>query len=142
MAEKKKFGVDVSIYLYGDALDPLEISSRLGLVPSKSRRKGEQLSPKRPALAKTGIWCVRSKADADVIDLPAAIQALLGKLGPEPPMLTALPGVEHGHLDVFVIRNTDHTGGGTSEFELSAQNIEALKALGLDVRITTDVVSP
>lgn len=56
--------------------------------------------------------------------------------------LAGIPGVEDAYVDVFIATKSRNDGGGTCEFELSAQNIASVRELGLPVRFTVAVVKP
>ena len=61
--------VTVSLYLLGDQLDPEKVSEELGIVPTKTRRKGEKRATAagREYISKTGVWSlVMSQDHAEV----------------------------------------------------------------------------
>lgn len=55
--------VDVTLCIYGHDLDPIKLSSRLGLEPTSSQRRGDVLNPGKwkPRLAPVGAWFLSSE---------------------------------------------------------------------------------
>ena len=49
-------GTCASLRLFGDDLDPDDISRQLRAVPSDAQRKGELIGPRRNTVARTGGW--------------------------------------------------------------------------------------
>ena len=71
-----------SLRVFGDDLDPSEISRLLGAQPSRGHRKGEEL-PTRSGVAarvaRTGLWCLDAP-DAEPEDINGQVAVLLGAL--------------------------------------------------------------
>lgn len=140
----KKFGLHVAIYLRGDTLDPDLVSRRLGVLPSRSQRKGEKrlLPDNREVATKTGMWTLSLEKDSNAIDLSEAVEQLINEIGAQHSTLTSIPGVEEAYLDVFISTAPDSDGEGNFEFQLTERNIGALQALGLPVHFTVAVIRP
>src|SRR5438046_1272371 len=132
---KPKYLLDVSICLNGDALDPARISELLGVTATTSRRKGEKrfIPSNREVVAKIGVWILLIEKDLNTIDLPPIVEELVEKIGAKRTALSRIPDVDNAYVDVFIATKSESDGGGTCEFELSAQNVAALKELGLPV---------
>jgi hypothetical protein len=141
---KEKFKILAAIYLKGDALDPSRVSDLLGVSPSRSRHKGQKshTSTDLEVTAKTGLWALEIEKDADSIDLPIAIGELIRKVGTRVSDLKTIPGLEDAYVDVFIATDADGDGEGTCTFELSEQNLAALKSIGLPIHFTVAVVKP
>ncbi|WP_175445006.1 DUF4279 domain-containing protein [Janthinobacterium sp. MP5059B] len=132
--------IDVSVYLRGDSLDPVTVSSLLGIEPSKSRRKGEcwTTSSNREVTAKIGIWAI--VADANSSGLQAVVDEVTTRFRDNRINLSEINGVEEAYVDVFVAIDAEADGGGTCNFQLSKENVSALNSLGLPVRFTVSVI--
>jgi hypothetical protein len=141
---KPKYLLNVSICFNGDALDPAKISELLGVTPTTSLLKGEKRSGRlnREYVSKIGVWILVIEKDVDTIALPAIVEELVEKIGAKRIPLSRIPDVEDAYVDVFIATTSRSDGEGTCEFELSAQNIAALNALGLPIRFTVAVTKP
>jgi hypothetical protein len=74
--------VQVSLRLFGDDLNPDEVSHLLNCLPSKSHVKGDVIVGKhtgRSRIAHTGSWLLKSDEDQDV-ELNEQILKLLGRV--------------------------------------------------------------
>ena len=69
----------VSIRIYGDRLEPAELTKRIGGAPTRSWRKGDLLPGRRPRTATTGMWILES-AMPPTTALETQIDALLRRL--------------------------------------------------------------
>lgn len=132
--------IEVTIYIWGDTLDPVAISSHLGLEPSFSRRKGEKRTTKtrREITAKTSLWTLTAETEAEA--LSDHIQELASKVASRIAKITGIAGVEGAYVDIFVSVRADKAGGGKYEFRLSEQDIQVLHKIGLPIEFTLDVV--
>ena len=132
--------LEVALYLRGDNLDPAQASRLLGLEPTKSQRKREErlTSTNRKVVAKVGLWALVAESKSD--DLSVLIDELASKLGDRAALLPSVPGVQEAFLDVFIAIDADPDGGGTCEFQLSAEDLHSLKQVGVATRFTVAVV--
>jgi hypothetical protein len=131
--------IDVVLYVWGDGLDPANISSCLGIEPSKARRKGDKRTSvtQREISAQTGIWTLdTSKSE----NLSTHIQELEQKLDDRARQVNAIAGVEGAYVDIYISVSADSNGGGEHNFTLSQQDVNALQKIGLPVEFTLDVV--
>lgn len=134
--------IEVAIYLRGVNLDPVYVSSVLGLEPSKSQFKGEKrrTSTGKDFVTGIGLWALTVEADSN------NLSALIGELGlgveNRGVSFAHIAGVEEAYLDVFMAVDADDDGGGTCTFQLSEESVSALHGLGLPVRFTVAVVRP
>jgi hypothetical protein len=132
--------IEVTIYVWGDALDPANVSSYIGTEPSLSRRKGEKRTTRthREIAAKTSVWTLTAETEAE--DLSAHIQELASKVDTRCSQVNGVAGVEGAYVDIFVAVSADSDGGGKYDFHLSQQDICALQRIGLPVEFMLDVV--
>jgi Domain of unknown function (DUF4279) len=131
--------IDVSIYIWGDDLDPADVSARLGITPSLARRKGDKRTTvkHREITAQTGIWCLDTLQSKD---LSAQIRELEQKLGENVRQVNAVAGVEGAYVDIYVAVTADNGGGGEYKFRLSQKDLDTLSKIGIPVEFTLDVV--
>jgi hypothetical protein len=129
--------VAVSLYFWGDKLDPKHLTELLGVEPSISRAKGETetTSTNKVVTAKIGVWGFSTDTELKDVSLANHIELLRSRLGESWTKVHALPDVEDACVDVFVAIEAlkDGTEAG---FELSPQNLAGLQQLGLPIRFT------
>ena len=113
-----------TLRLYGDALDPAEVSRLLGLEPTDSAAKGETVVVgAKSRTAPTGRWILTSENAIQSTNLEDHLDWLLDRLSVVP---CDVPGV--GRADVFCywVSATGHGGP-----ELSPQMLARLASLQL-----------
>lgn len=72
--------VRVSLRVFGDDLDPVEVTTLLGCQPTEARRRGEVIpDPRYHRTARTGCWLLDG-ADEPSTELEAQVGNLLGRL--------------------------------------------------------------
>lgn len=77
--------------LFGDALDPDEVTRLLGVKPSFARRKGDKYgNPARPVVSRTGIWALESETSVVSPDLEPHVEFLLSQIGSKGPLVMGL----------------------------------------------------
>ena len=128
----------VAIYLYGDDLNPDHITSVIGVSPTKAWKKKKKTPSKRPgggALARTGLWTLRSEALSP--DVKDHIQHLLDalKLAPREPVRN-IGGVADAKLDIFLISDGKQEG----YVELTERQLADLATYGLRITCTFGVL--
>ena len=82
---KPKYVIDATLHLFGDALEPAQISELLGVKASSSWRKGDKLierSTGKEWPRKYGRWSVSVDTEPDRLDLPSVIDRLIARAGP------------------------------------------------------------
>lgn len=130
----------VTIRLLGDDLDPERVSKELRLLPSESHRKGQEevTSTGQKFTRKTGYWAIWP--DATSLLLSDHISQLASKIRGHRGRLDEVSGVQDSYLDVFIATHADEEGGGDVEFDLSREDLSALREIGLPVQFTIAVV--
>lgn len=131
--------IDVAIYVWGNALNPADVSACLGIEPSLTRRKGDKRTSvtHREITSQTGIWTLdTSKSE----NLSTRIRELEKKLDDRARRVCAVAGVEGAYVDIYIAVSADADGGGEHKFSLSQQDVDALQTIGLPVEFTLDVV--
>ena len=138
----KNYKYIVAIYLKGDALEPNYVSKILGLEPSESQYKGEKrvTSTNREYKAKIGVWSLSARSESS--DLSVLIEEVTTKIGDKAPLISSIAGVQEAYMDIFVAVDSDDSGGGTCEFQLSPTITRALGQVGVPIRFTVAVVNP
>jgi len=126
----------VSIYLFGDELNPDIVTGLLGIEPNESHKKGKRwtTSTNSEVIERTGVWVISAKTSSN--DLRCVLEDITSKINMDAPLLTELVGVDEAYLDVFIAIDADGDGNGTCAFELSQRNIAELSRLKLPVRFT------
>lgn len=130
-------GLVVTLYLYGDELDPDTVSTALGVMSGQGRRKGPWQGEKtgRTYQQRTGFWRLDSGIESD--DLSDHLRAIRGRL-PDPDMnLMTLPGVTEGRLDILV--QDPNAGPDTSPhvgFYLQPDEVLQIGRLGIAFELT------
>lgn len=123
-----------TLRIYGDSLDPDDVTRLLGCEPTVSERKGEHVvGPKTGAVrvARTGSWRLQATR-TEPEDLPVQIDELLGKLTSD---MSAWAKVgEACRIDLFVglFMNSGNNGLSISPMHLRALGERGIE-LGLDV---------
>ncbi|MBY0399838.1 DUF4279 domain-containing protein [Myxococcota bacterium] len=71
--------VRASLRVFGDALEPEEVSALLGHPPTRSHRKGDKCGPQGTSVEPTGAWILDSRVSekSEVEDHVESILALL-----------------------------------------------------------------
>lgn len=130
----------VSVYLKGDHLDPGDLTTRFGVEPTQSHRRGSPrlTSSNRKLLEKTGLWALSIKSESK--ELSEMLEELANKFSKDAAALVPASGVDEAYIDVFIAVSAEDDGGGTSEFDLSQECLSALARLGLPARFTVAVV--
>lgn len=127
----------VSIYLRGDRLDPAELTALLGVEPSFSNKKGDELkSPVSSAKgqARTGLW--RLSAHSNSSFLSEHIAELRNSLPSQAQNLLSLPHVEEAYLDIFLPIDFDGADEKSVALALSSSDITFIQSLGLSIQFT------
>jgi hypothetical protein len=137
---KKKYTIDVVMYIRGNELDPDAVTKTLGVNPSNSYRKGKGRVALKSCevVANTGVWSLRADSDSSMISDHVA--QLLSNLPPDRGVLNGLRGVEDAFIDIFMALPANKNGEGTCEFNFTTENVAALAKTGLPVFVTVCVV--
>ena len=95
----------LALCVVGDAVDPDEVSKVLGLVPSRTVRKGEPLIPNNPRrrISDVGIWELSlDTATGGATEVAAAAEVLLDMAASTPSAWCSLPRGSVVYLDAAV----------------------------------------
>jgi hypothetical protein len=118
-----------SLSIYGEDLEPNEITRILGLAPTHGHRRGDRRGPKSPP-ATMGFWGygVDSKAPDEAAGDPAdlVLGRLLDRLPSDPALWARL--VQQYRVRIFFCIGFE---GYNQGFGLSARNIQRAAALGV-----------
>ena len=132
------YSILVSLYFYGDLLDPDVITDCLGVTPTKSFKLGDEhvtvLGGR--VVRKTGLWALQSETNS--VQLSDHIEQLannLIKIANRKRVLAELPNVDETYLDIFVCGGTDKDGGD-AKFEISPRHLKIISELGARVKFT------
>jgi len=122
------------MYVYGDTLAPEHLTEVMGVAPTKAWRKGQRKPSQRPdstAVAKTGLWMLRSTTPST--DVKDHVQELLEKLklGPDMSVLN-IAGVDDAKLDIYLLCEEKRE----CCVELTVSQIAALGAYGFRIACT------
>ena len=125
--------VDVALYLRGDSLDPVQVTSILGVTASKMRKKGEKwyTCTNKEVTAKTGIWKLASCADST--SLADKMCWLRQQLATAKQFPLDIRGVQEVELSIFVALDSDKDGAADYESELSKDDTVWLGKIGATV---------
>ena len=137
-----KAKLTLAIYVKGVSLDPIEITSLLGIDPSKSQHFGQQrlTSTMRSIVAKTGLWAYLVESDtATVAEL---VHQFAERFKDCTQKLNTLPNADEAYLDLFIAHDGDLNNGGEYFFELAHNDVLLLGQFGLPVRFTVASVRP
>lgn len=76
--------VQVALRIFGENLEPDEVSALLGCRPTESHHRGDPLpgDPDHPA-AETGSWLLAGEPDSDA-EVESQVESLLGRLTADP----------------------------------------------------------
>ncbi|SFU40861.1 protein of unknown function [Methylobacterium sp. 174MFSha1.1] len=123
--------ITVSLRIVGDALDPDEITQRLGVEPTGCARKGDtrRTASGREVIARSGTWLLRTDASGD---LNTQIATLLAELPNDPSLWTDLS--RRYRCDIFCGLFMGDINEGT---ELQPKLLSALGGRGL--RLSLDI---
>ncbi len=117
--------VRASLRVFGDALEPDEVSALLGHEPTRCHRKGEKCGPHRGSIEPTGAWILDSRMPerAEVED---HVESILGLLTSDTDEWASL--TDRFSASVLCSLFLDQYNEG---FELSPRLCKALASRGL-----------
>ncbi|MCX7564389.1 DUF4279 domain-containing protein [Xanthomonadaceae bacterium XH05] len=125
----------ISIYLKGDNIDPQHLTDQLGIIPTRSHRKGHTwiTASGKEVVERTGIWVLSIRSPEGV---SSALCELASKLTLGRIALRDMTGIEESFIDIFMTSNPDKSGGGTVEFNLDDEGAAAINKIGLPLQFT------
>jgi hypothetical protein len=123
-----------SLRLYGDSLNPEEITRLLQMNPSDAAVKGEdsKSSSGKSRQAPTGRWILGTDGKLTSTNLEKHIEWILDRLASTGIKIDDLPGVERADIFGYWASASGHGGPGFSS-ELMGRLAEAHLPLGLDI---------
>jgi hypothetical protein len=138
---EKDYKIIVALYLRGDSLDPELISNTIGIIPTKSKYKGQKniTSTNREFYSKIGMWALI--ADSVSYNVADHINSLVLQIGKCGNTLRGISGVDDAYVDIFIAARADEDGEGTCNFELDVEMLASLAKLELPVRFSVGVVN-
>jgi hypothetical protein len=131
--------LDVSMYVYGDDLDPDAVTDILGLVPRFACRKGHAhtTSTGKTVTRKTGVWSYELQTESTDVEkaILQLVDQLIAQLGQREKLLESLPGAETGFIELLFFMTTDK-GDLRCFLELTPAQVSALCSYGLPLRLS------
>ncbi|MEO6278673.1 DUF4279 domain-containing protein [Roseateles sp.] len=123
-----------AIRVFGDDLNPDEITKLLGCEPTKSHRRGDLISPNRGNQRRNGMWCL-TVPDAEPENYEEQVNQLLAGLTPDLSVWHQLG--QRFEVDLFCGFFMDNRNQG---FVLSIRTLAALTERGITPEF--DVYAP
>lgn len=132
--------VDVSLILYGESLDPTQVTLMLGTEGSTMRRKGEKwrISTDHEGTAKTGLWTL--DANRESMSVHDQLSWLRQRLGSATCPPSRIPGVQNAEISVFIALGSNDRGGGDHEFQLTLEDLSWISNLGATISFSLTYV--
>lgn len=119
-------GTCATLRIFPRALDPDEVTKRLGVEPTATQR---EVARPGAAPARLHAWLLSSEGQVDSRDLRRHLDWIVGKLAGKGPSLDALRR-EGAVMDVGCVWLSSQARGGPT---LSTPQMQALASLGLEV---------
>jgi hypothetical protein len=125
--------VDVALYLHGHSLDPAQVTSMLGVSPSKARVEGEKwhTCTNKEVVTKIGFWELTARAESTL--LSDQILWLRQKLSCAKCYPSDIPGVQQVEISIFVALGSDEDGAVDYESQFTAEDLAWLSSIGATV---------
>ncbi len=125
LADRGIDATSVTLRLFGDDLDPDEVSRKLGGQPTLARRKGDVIPDETKRVAETGSWLLSSERQSKNT-LESQIEALFNRLTADVAVWRDLAG--RYHADLFCGLWSEAWNRG---LELSPEVVAAIGERGL-----------
>ncbi|AIF46373.1 DUF4279 domain-containing protein [Dyella japonica] len=119
-----------TIRVFGDSLNPEEVTAILGCEPTTSQRMGEEIIGQKTGtvrVARTGLWRLRA-TQRDPEDLPGQIDELLGRLTDDMRAWSTVR--ETCQIDLFVGL---FMSSGNNGLSISPEHLLALGERGIEL---------
>jgi Domain of unknown function (DUF4279) len=126
----------ISLYLYGDKLDPSIVSQMVGAPCSECQTKGatKTLRSGKTVVAKTGVWVLKSESKSTNLD-----QHITELLTPfkhvSTSVVSLIPGIEFALLDVHISAPKLDRAWPDRELRLSNESLARLAVLGFELQL-------
>jgi hypothetical protein len=122
--------IDVALYLYGNLLNPTQVTSMLGAKPSKTRVKGEKwyTSTNKEVVPKIGVWELTAESQSQ--SLSDKIAWLRQRLDSAVCSPLNISGVEKVEVSIFVALGSNNEGALDYNSELTSKDLAWLSSIG------------
>src|SRR5690349_8232559 len=140
---ESSYKISVGLYLRGADIDPAQISKLLRKVPDRSQRRGERQSGAggREYVRNIGLWALEAKVQPESSKVADYVDELLSRIDFDHTAISKVDGLEEAYIDIFMAREPDEGGGGTTEYEMTPSQMRELSRIGIPVRFTIAVVN-
>lgn len=127
--------ISLTLRIFGEHLDPDEITTELVVQPTLARRKGDinKVALKKEIVQKSGVWAWRSEVgnslDEHIRDLNATFS----------PAFSRFPGlnnVERAFIDVCIVESERGSSDTTAFLPMDSESIAILHRLGLPLEFS------
>jgi hypothetical protein len=134
VAALKPTRIDIVLVVYSEALSPSELTSRLGIEPTKTTEKGTKLGQRSGALMQIPrhVWQLSSESSVSTMDWATHLDWLIERLTPVREQLTALQDSKEVEC---ALTGIVWTSGSSAHVRIAARHMEALVALRLDLQL-------
>ena len=119
----------IALRLRGDTLDPEFLTQQLGVAPTFSARKGDELPGERRRARETGVWVYRPAVPPGA-ELGEVISMLLDPLPDDSTLWEELTGTYTADVRCGVFLEADHQGTA-----IDAEILQRLGRLGLPLAL-------
>lgn len=126
--------VAVVLVIYSEAVSPSELTSRLGIEPTKKTEKGPKLGKESGALMQIPrhVWQLSSESNVSTMELASHLDWLLERLMPIHQQLAALRENERAEC---VLSGIVWTSGTSAHVRIATRHMEALVTLRLNLQL-------
>jgi hypothetical protein len=125
--------IDVALYVRGHFLNPVLVSTLLGVEASKARMQGQKWRTHtgREVTTKIGFWELTAKTES--ASLSDQIAWLRQKLNFAKCPPRDIPGAEEVEISIFVALGSDEEGAVDYESQFTAEDLAWLSSIGATV---------
>lgn len=125
----------ISLYIYGDTLEPEFLSNELGLQPIRSHRKGyiREAPSGKIFTAKTGFWEFSTCAYISSMEVNDHLEFLIENINKTSPIYN-ISGVQNAYIGIYI--SVDHETCPTVEFEIKPSTFKKISSLDIPVKFT------
>jgi Domain of unknown function (DUF4279) len=133
--------VVAELLIYGDELEPDVLSERLGISPSRSKRRGQITTNSlgRSRIAKVGMWFLSSENNVESKELRRHLDWLISQLRDLVSELRVLQNEPHVWMNITVIWWSNSGDGG---FTLEPKHMRAMADMNVECRFGLALYGP
>jgi hypothetical protein len=126
--------IDVILVVYSEALSPSELTSRLGIEPTKTTEKGTKLGRRSGALTQVPkhVWQLSSESSVPTMEMANHLDWLIARLMPIREQLAALQNSKEVEC---ALSGIVWTSGSSAHLRITTRHMEALVALRLNLQL-------